>query len=137
MTAIILFIIGTVLAAVTPVFSLLLLGRLIQGVGTGIALPLMFNITMEQVPEEKLGVMMGTASLITAMRRQSALLLADLSLIILVGEWSSSLSFSSGRHGTCHTTGKPRCLLSFGCYHYLDTHLLLRRLSLYTQQREN
>ena len=67
MTAIILFIIGTVLAAVTPVFSLLLLGRLIQGVGTGIALPLMFNITMEQVPEEKLGVMMGTASLITAM----------------------------------------------------------------------
>ena len=128
MTAIILFIIGTVLAAVTPVFSLLLLGRLIQGVGTGIALPLMFNITMEQVPEEKLGVMMGTASLITAM---------DLSLIILVGEWSSSLSFSSGRHGTCHTTGKPRCLLSFGCYHYLDTHLLLRRLSLYTQQREN
>ena len=42
-------------------------GRLIQGVGTGIALPLMFNITMEQVPEEKLGVMMGTASLITAM----------------------------------------------------------------------
>ena len=56
-----------VLAAVTPVFSLLLLGRLIQGVGTGIALPLMFNITMEQVPEEKLGVMMGTASLTTAM----------------------------------------------------------------------
>lgn len=56
-----------VLAAVTPVFSLLLLGRLIRGVGTGIALPLMFNITMEQVPEEKLGVMMGTASLITAM----------------------------------------------------------------------
>ena len=56
-----------VLATVTPVFSLLLLGRLIQGVGTGIALPLMFNITMEQVPEEKLGVMMGTASLITAM----------------------------------------------------------------------
>lgn len=56
-----------VLAAVTPVFSSLLLGRLIQGVGTGIALPLMFNITMEQVPEEKLGVMMGTASLITAM----------------------------------------------------------------------
>ncbi len=66
-TAIVLFIIGTVMAAVTPVFSLLLLGRLIQGVGTGIALPLMFNITLEQVPAEKLGLMMGTASLITAM----------------------------------------------------------------------
>ena len=66
-TAICLFIIGTVMAACTPVFSLLLAGRLIQGVGTGIALPLMFNIVLEQVPEEKLGLMMGIASLITAM----------------------------------------------------------------------
>ena len=55
------------MAAVTPVFSLLLLGRLIQGVGTGIALPLMFNIVLEQVPAKKLGLMMGIASLITAM----------------------------------------------------------------------
>ena len=66
-TAICLFLIGTIMAAVTPVFSLLLLGRLIQGVGTGIALPLMFNIVLEQVPAEKLGLMMGIASLITAM----------------------------------------------------------------------
>lgn len=66
-TAICLFLAGTVMAAVTPVFSLLLAGRLIQGVGTGIALPLMFNIVLEQVPEEKLGLMMGIASLITAM----------------------------------------------------------------------
>ena len=62
-----LFLIGTIMAAVTPVFSLLLLGRLIQGVGTGIALPLMFNIVLEQVPAKKLGLMMGIASLITAM----------------------------------------------------------------------
>ena len=66
-TAICLFLIGTIMAAVTPVFSLLLLGRLIQGVGTGIALPLMFNIVLEQVPAKKLGLMMGIASLITAM----------------------------------------------------------------------
>lgn len=65
-TAITLFIVGTVLCAAAPVFSLLLLGRLIQGVGTGIALPLMFNIVLEQVPYEKMGLMMGTASLITA-----------------------------------------------------------------------
>lgn len=66
-TAICLFIIGTVMAAAAPVFSLLLAGRLIQGIGTGIALPLMFNIVLEQVPEERLGLMMGIASLITAM----------------------------------------------------------------------
>ena len=54
------------MCASAPVFALLLLGRLIQGVGTGIALPLMFNIVLEQVPYEKMGLMMGTASLITA-----------------------------------------------------------------------
>lgn len=67
MTAVCLFIIGTVMAAVAPVFPVLLAGRLIQGVGTGIALPMMFNIVLEQVPEDRLGLMMGIASLITAM----------------------------------------------------------------------
>lgn len=66
-TANCLFIIGTIMAAAAPAFSLLLAGRLIQGIGTGIALPLMFNIVLEQVPEERLGLMMGIASLITAM----------------------------------------------------------------------
>ena len=60
------FIAGTILAAFTPNFALLLVGRLIQGMGTGIALPLMFNIVLEQVPASKLGLMMGVASLITA-----------------------------------------------------------------------
>ncbi len=34
--------------------------------GTGIALPLMFNIILEQVPESKIGLMMGVGNLITA-----------------------------------------------------------------------
>ncbi len=44
----------------------LLLGRLLQGIGAGIALPLMFNIVLEQAPFEKMGFMMGIASLIAA-----------------------------------------------------------------------
>lgn len=66
-TAIIMFIIGTVLAAFTPYFSLLLISRILQGIGTGIALPLMFNIILEQVPGKQLGFIIGIASLITAM----------------------------------------------------------------------
>lgn len=66
LTANILFIAGTILCASAPTFTLLLLGRLIQGVGTGIALPLMFNIVLEQAPYDKMGAMMGIASLITA-----------------------------------------------------------------------
>ena len=65
-TAVCLFILGTVMAAAAPVFPVLLGGRLIQGVGTGIALPMMFNIVLEQVPENRLGLMMGIATLITA-----------------------------------------------------------------------
>ena len=60
------FLAGTVMCAAAPHFSLLVLGRLVQGVGTGIALPLMFNMVLEQVPLEHLGTMMGVATLITA-----------------------------------------------------------------------
>ena len=66
LTANILFIAGTILCASASTFALLLLGRLVQGVGTGVALPLMFNIVLEQAPYDKMGVMMGIASLITA-----------------------------------------------------------------------
>lgn len=56
---------GLVIDACAPNFILLLLGRAIQGMGTGIALPLMFNIIMEQVPQSKIGFMMGIGNLIT------------------------------------------------------------------------
>ncbi|NBI00856.1 multidrug efflux MFS transporter [Lactobacillus kunkeei] len=61
-----LFILGVVCDLCAPTFSVLLLGRVIQGFGTGIALPLMFNIILDQVPAEKIGVMMGVGNLITA-----------------------------------------------------------------------
>ncbi|MQS98019.1 DHA2 family efflux MFS transporter permease subunit [Companilactobacillus halodurans] len=61
-----LFILGVALDAIAPIFPLLLLGRVIQGLGTGIALPLMFNIILENVPESKIGLMMGLGTLITA-----------------------------------------------------------------------
>lgn len=60
-----LFITGVVIDALAPSFGLLLLGRAIQGCGTGIALPLMFNIILEQVPSSKIGFMMGVGNLIT------------------------------------------------------------------------
>lgn len=60
-----LFICGLVIDAFAIDFPLLLFGRAIQGVGTGIALPLMFNIIMEQVPQSKVGMMIGVGNLIT------------------------------------------------------------------------
>lgn len=59
------FMAGVIIDALAPVFPLLLLGRAIQGVGTGIALPLMFNIIVEQVSKSRLGLMMGVGNMIT------------------------------------------------------------------------
>ncbi len=59
------FILGLLVDTLAPNFYLLLLGRAIQGVGTGIALPLMFNIIMEQVPKSRVGFMMGLGNMIT------------------------------------------------------------------------
>ena len=64
--SIIAFMIGTILAIISPSFFILLIGRLIQGIGTGIALPLMFNIVLEQAPLEKLGFIIGIATIIIA-----------------------------------------------------------------------
>ncbi|MCI1553395.1 MAG: MFS transporter [Levilactobacillus sp.] len=61
-----LFITGLVIDACATSFSWLLAGRAIQGVGTGIALPLMFNIILEQVPLSRIGMMTGVGTLITA-----------------------------------------------------------------------
>lgn len=61
-----LFILGALMDAWASSFTILLVGRMIQGIGTGLALPLMFNIILEQVPTSKIGLMMGIGSLITA-----------------------------------------------------------------------
>lgn len=57
--SLLLFFAGLLLDALAPNFAILLLGRAIQGLGTGIALPLMFDIILEQVAADKIGLMMG------------------------------------------------------------------------------
>ncbi|AND78706.1 MFS transporter [Streptococcus pantholopis] len=66
LTANLLFLAGLLIDILAPTFGLLLLGRVVQGIGVGIALPLMFNIILEQVPMNKIGLMMGVGTLITA-----------------------------------------------------------------------
>lgn len=61
------FMAATALCFWSPAFWVLILGRMLQGAGAGIALPLMFNIILAEAPRDKLGVFMGVGSLITAM----------------------------------------------------------------------
>ncbi|EPC73070.1 H+ antiporter-2 family protein, partial [Lacticaseibacillus paracasei subsp. paracasei Lpp126] len=66
LTASALFIIGLTICSFANDFVSLLIGRLIQGCGTGIALPLMFNIILEQAPLKQMGFLMGIGTLVTA-----------------------------------------------------------------------
>ena len=66
MAALGLFFAGTLACIFAPSFAVLLAGRLVQGIGTGLTLPLMYNIVIEQAPLDKMGLMMGVATLITA-----------------------------------------------------------------------
>ena len=58
---------GTIACALAPSFPVLLAGRLVQGMGTGVAIPLMFSIVVDQVPHDRMGLMMGFAALLTAL----------------------------------------------------------------------
>ncbi|KRK99781.1 major facilitator superfamily permease [Companilactobacillus futsaii JCM 17355] len=58
------FIIGSVISAVAVSFPMLLVGRMIQGIATGIILPLMFSIAMRIFPPNKLGGALGMAALV-------------------------------------------------------------------------
>ena len=66
LAAMLTFLAGTIMSAAALHFALLIGGRILQGIGTGVALPLMFNIVLQQVPHERMGTMMGLATLITA-----------------------------------------------------------------------
>ena len=61
------YICGIVCGFTAASFPMLLMGRILEGVGTGIALPLMFNIITEQAPQKNMGVMMGIGTLVTAL----------------------------------------------------------------------
>lgn len=64
LAAMILFLVGTVLCAVSPVFGMLLVGRIIQALGTGLLLPIMMNTILAIYPPEQRGGAMGLMGLV-------------------------------------------------------------------------
>ena len=58
------FLIGAIISALAPNFPILLTGRMIQGIGTGTILPLMFTVAMNIFPPQKMGTAMGVCSLV-------------------------------------------------------------------------
>lgn len=60
------FLIGLVLAVVAPTFSVLLVARVIQAIGTAIVLPLLMSTTLTLVPAKRRGTVMGLNSIVIA-----------------------------------------------------------------------
>lgn len=65
-TANLFFSLGILINCYSPTFFLLLLGRFLQGIGTGIGLPLMFHIILTKAPIETRGMMMGLGTFTTS-----------------------------------------------------------------------
>lgn len=63
-TAMITFLIGTVIAATATAFMPLLVGRVIQAIGTGLIIPLLMNTLLNIYPAEKRGSVIGMLFLI-------------------------------------------------------------------------
>ncbi|QHZ46408.1 MDR family MFS transporter [Bacillus sp. NSP9.1] len=63
-SAMVLFTAGTFLAGAAPVFPLVLAGRIIQGSGTGLILPLVMTVILTLVPPKKRGTVTGMLTLV-------------------------------------------------------------------------
>ncbi|MFP7366220.1 MDR family MFS transporter [Corynebacterium callunae] len=87
LTALILFTVGTVVAAVAPAFAWILLGRVIQAIGTAIVLPLLMTVTLSLVEPERRGMMMGVNSIVMSVAPAVGPTLSGLILNSLTWHW--------------------------------------------------
>ncbi|MFB5086690.1 DHA2 family efflux MFS transporter permease subunit [Psychrobacillus sp. PGGUH221] len=87
MTSILLTIIGTILAAISPSFSFLLVGRIIQAAGLAINLPLTQNVIFTIFPPNKRGAAMGIMGLVMLAGPALGPTIAGLILDTLSWEW--------------------------------------------------
>jgi DHA2 family lincomycin resistance protein-like MFS transporter len=81
-----LMVVGSAVGALAPSFSVLLIGRLLQAVGTGLLTPLGMNITLAVSPRQKLGLMMGIMAAMTTLGPSLAIVLSG--VLLTVAHWT-------------------------------------------------
>lgn len=84
-TAMVLFSVGTLIAATSPTFGLLLLGRVVQASGTAIMMPLMMTTVLTIVPMQSRGRIMGRVSIVMSVA--PAIGPAASGLLLSIIEW--------------------------------------------------
>lgn len=67
---------GSVIGGLAPSFPILLTGRIVQALGTGMLIPIGMNITLEVAPVHKLGTYMGIMGAMTTLGPSSSVIAA-------------------------------------------------------------
>ncbi|MGP5208145.1 MFS transporter [Corynebacterium casei] len=75
-------VVGSIIGALAPNFATLLIGRLLQAIGTGLLTLIGMNITLAVSPREKLGMNMGIMAAMTTLGPSLAIVLSGAMLTI-------------------------------------------------------
>ncbi|MEK4386201.1 DHA2 family efflux MFS transporter permease subunit [Solibacillus sp. FSL W7-1464] len=86
-TSLIFSIIGTLVAALAPTFTVLMIARVIQAIGTALLLPLMFNTILVLIPPQNRGKVMGLMGLVISFAPAVGPTISGLILNTLTWHW--------------------------------------------------
>lgn len=78
---------GSVIGALAPSFSVLLVGRLLQAIGTGLLTPIGMTITLAVAPREKLGLAMGIMAAMTTLGPSLAIVVSG--ALLSIAPWTT------------------------------------------------
>ncbi|MFC7766568.1 MFS transporter [Leucobacter soli] len=78
---------GSVVGALAPSFEVLLLGRLLQAVGTGLLVPIGMNVALAVAPRHKLGLVMGVMAAMTTLGPSVAIVASG--ALLTVASWAT------------------------------------------------
>lgn len=98
-----LLILGSVVGALAQTFAVLLVGRIIQSLGTGMLIPIGMNITLEVAPKRKLGTYMGIMGAMTTLGPSSSVIVAGILLALF--PWKMLLWVFAGLSALCFLCG--------------------------------
>lgn len=98
-----LLVIGSVIGALAQEFNMLLIGRIVQALGTGMLIPIGMNITLEVAPREKLGAYMGIMGAMTTLGPSLSVIVSG--LLLSVGSWNLLLWVFAGLSMLCLLCG--------------------------------
>ncbi|MCJ1684792.1 DHA2 family efflux MFS transporter permease subunit [Rathayibacter sp. VKM Ac-2928] len=87
LTALSVFIVGTALAAAAPGFELLLVGRIVQAVGTAVFVPLLMTTAIRLIPESRRGRIMAIVTAVPAIAPAVGPAVSGLVLTYLPWRW--------------------------------------------------